>query len=100
MHRRLVEGQGFISLKLIIPALRPLVNKPAYLVVLVKPQFEAGRENVGRGGIVRDEAVQEAVLSEVVSFTAGQGFTILGTTPSPIEGGDGNREFLMAARCG
>ncbi len=95
-----VVDVSFISLKLIIPALKPLVNEPAYLVVLVKPQFEAGRENVGRGGIVRDEAVQEAVLSEVVSFTAGQGFTILGTMPSPIEGGDGNREFLMAARCG
>jgi 23S rRNA (cytidine1920-2'-O)/16S rRNA (cytidine1409-2'-O)-methyltransferase len=95
-----VVDVSFISLKLIIPALKPLMSEPAYLVALVKPQFEAGRENVGRGGLVRDEAVREAVLANIRGFTADQGFDILGTMPSPIEGGDGNREFLMAARHG
>lgn len=95
-----VVDVSFISLKLIIPVLKDVMNKPAYLVALVKPQFEAGRENVGRGGIVRDEAVRQAVLEDVARFTAEQGFSVLGTMPSPIAGGDGNQEFLMAARHG
>lgn len=110
--RRLGEGQvpetaslcvvdvSFISLKLVLPALKQLMNEGGYLVALVKPQFEAGRNNVGRGGIVRDEAVRLAVLDEIAAFATEQGFSVLGTMPSPIEGGDGNREFLLAARHG
>jgi 23S rRNA (cytidine1920-2'-O)/16S rRNA (cytidine1409-2'-O)-methyltransferase len=82
-----VADLSFISLKLVIPSLKQLVRKPGYLVALIKPQFEAGRDNVGRGGIVRDKAIRQAVLDDVGRFVAAQGFTVLGTMPSPIEGG-------------
>jgi 23S rRNA (cytidine1920-2'-O)/16S rRNA (cytidine1409-2'-O)-methyltransferase len=88
---------SFISLKLVLPPLKQFLSTSGYVVALVKPQFEAGRENIGRGGLVRDEAVREAVLADISQFVAGQGFVVLGTLPSPIAGGDGNREFLLAA---
>ena len=95
-----VVDVSFISLRLVLPSLRKLISRGGYLVVLVKPQFEAGRENVARGGIVRDESVRQQVLDGIATFAAEQEFLVLGTMPSPIEGGDGNREFLMAARNG
>lgn len=88
---------SFISLKLVLPALMPLLSHPATLVALIKPQFEAGRRLV-RKGIVRDADLQAAVCTDIADHVAGLGFTILGIVPSPIEGGDGNREFLIAAR--
>lgn len=89
---------SFISLRLVLPALAALSAPGAALVALIKPQFEAGRERVGRGGIVRDEAVHAAVCAEIRRFVEGLGFQILGLIPSPVEGGDGNREFLIGAR--
>jgi 23S rRNA (cytidine1920-2'-O)/16S rRNA (cytidine1409-2'-O)-methyltransferase len=89
---------SFISVRLVLPALLPLISEGCELVVLVKPQFEAGRERVGRGGIVRDDSVREAVAGEVKDAIAALGFAILGLIPSPIAGGDGNREFLLGAR--
>ena len=69
------------------------------MALLVKPQFEAGRAHV-RKGIVRDEGVRRAVCTEMAAFVAALGFEVIGIVPSPIEGGDGNREFLLGARRG
>jgi 23S rRNA (cytidine1920-2'-O)/16S rRNA (cytidine1409-2'-O)-methyltransferase len=75
-----------------------MAEQGAWLVALVKPQFEVGRENVGKGGIVKDEAAQAAALAEIERWLiAEQGWSVLGTMESPLKGGDGNREFLIAA---
>jgi 23S rRNA (cytidine1920-2'-O)/16S rRNA (cytidine1409-2'-O)-methyltransferase len=95
----LVSDVSFISLKLVLPAVVALLKPRADLAVLVKPQFEAGRDHVKKG-IVRDEAVHRAVCEDMTAFVASLGFTVIGLVPSPIEGGDGNREFLLGARRG
>ncbi len=89
---------SFISLRLVVPAVAALMGEGAALAALVKPQFEAGRDRIGRGGIVRDGAVHKAVCAEIHSFIEGAGFCVLGLIPSPVTGGDGNREFLIGAR--
>jgi 23S rRNA (cytidine1920-2'-O)/16S rRNA (cytidine1409-2'-O)-methyltransferase len=66
-------------------------------VALIKPQFEAGREEVGKGGVVRDPAVHERVCAEAKVLVESQGWTVLGITPSPITGPEGNVEFLLGA---
>ena len=88
---------SFISLKLVLPSLDRLLRGPAHLVALIKPQFEAGRGHVKKG-IVRDPAVHAAVCEEVATFAAALGWRVAGVIPSPIEGGEGNREFLLGAR--
>ncbi len=90
---------SFISVtKLLEPALQ-LAAPGAWIVVLVKPQFEVGRENIGSGGIVRDEAVRQGALRTVRDWLATQsGWTIVGDMPSPVLGGSGNSEFLLGAR--
>ena len=88
---------SFISLKLVLPAALALCPTGTELVALIKPQFEAGRERVKKG-IVRDEAVHAEVCATISDWLDGLGWTILGLVPSPIEGGDGNREFLVGAR--
>jgi len=93
----IVADVSFISLKLALPAALSLA-KNAWLVALVKPQFEAGKAAVGKGGIVKDEAVQNAAVQEVIKLLEKRHWTVLGSIDSPIEGGDGNREFLVAAR--
>ncbi len=95
----LVADVSFISLRLVLPAAVPLLAERAALAVLVKPQFEAGRADVHKG-IVRDEAVRRRVCSEMEAFIAALGFAVEGVIPSPIEGGDGNREYLLGARRG
>jgi 23S rRNA (cytidine1920-2'-O)/16S rRNA (cytidine1409-2'-O)-methyltransferase len=85
---------SFISLRKILPIVPPLVQKPAFVITLIKPQFEVGREEVGKGGIVRDEAARRRVVEEIVAFAAGLGMRSLGVIDSPIPGADGNREFL------
>jgi 23S rRNA (cytidine1920-2'-O)/16S rRNA (cytidine1409-2'-O)-methyltransferase len=87
---------SFISLKQVIPAALKLVTSPAYLVALIKPQFEAGRERVKKG-VVRDPNVHVAVCDDIVAFVRSLGWRVLGVIPSPIAGGDGNREFLLGA---
>jgi 23S rRNA (cytidine1920-2'-O)/16S rRNA (cytidine1409-2'-O)-methyltransferase len=95
----IVADVSFISLKLVLPKALELAENGAWLVALVKPQFEVGRENVGKGGIVKDETAQKAVLAESARWLAeDQHWSVLGTMQSPIEGGDGNREFLIAAK--
>jgi 23S rRNA (cytidine1920-2'-O)/16S rRNA (cytidine1409-2'-O)-methyltransferase len=86
---------SFISLRHIFPVVPPLLLPGARVVALVKPQFEAGRADVGKGGIVRDPAIHERVLAEVSAAAETAGLDRLAIEPSPIEGADGNREFLM-----
>ncbi|NNM74847.1 TlyA family RNA methyltransferase [Enterovirga sp. DB1703] len=95
-----VVDVSFISLRLVLPELPRFLRKRAYLIALVKPQFEVGRSSLGRGGIVRDEAARRAALADVSGHASDQGVAVLGTMPSPIVGGDGNREFLLMARHG
>jgi 23S rRNA (cytidine1920-2'-O)/16S rRNA (cytidine1409-2'-O)-methyltransferase len=87
---------SFISLKLVLPAALVLAQAPAQLLALIKPQFEAGRRHIKKG-IVRDPAVRAAVCDEVAAFVAAKGWQVAGIAPSPISGGDGNREFFIAA---
>ena len=89
---------SFISLRLVLPAILPLLAPGAILAALIKPQFEAGRERIGRGGIVRDPEIHAEICDALSAFIAGSGMTILGLIPSPVTGGDGNREFLIGAR--
>jgi 23S rRNA (cytidine1920-2'-O)/16S rRNA (cytidine1409-2'-O)-methyltransferase len=87
---------SFISLKLVLPAALALTQRPARLIALIKPQFEAGRGALKKG-IVRDAAVQAAVCDDIAALVASLGWSVAGVIPSPIAGGDGNREFLIAA---
>ncbi|MGZ5921015.1 MAG: TlyA family RNA methyltransferase [Rhizomicrobium sp.] len=90
---------SFISLKLALPPALALADTGAWAVALVKPQFEVGRQAVGKGGIVRDDAVRLAAVSGMEEFVAAQsGWQVLGHVQSPIAGGDGNIEYLLAAR--
>lgn len=94
----IVSDVSFIGLETALPAALALAAPGAHLVSLVKPQFEAGREQVGKGGIVRDPAVHEAVCARIEAWLdALPGWTVLGLTDSPINGAEGNKEFLIAA---
>ncbi len=94
-----VVDVSFISLRLVLPAALALAAPGCRLVALIKPQFEAGRQNLKKG-IVRDPQVHAAVCDEIAAFIRSLGCTVEATLPSPIEGGDGNREFLIVARRG
>lgn len=94
-----VADVSFISLKLALPPALALAAPHAVLVVLFKPQFEVGRKSVGKGGIVRDAGAREAALQGFVTWLANQhGWSVAGTMQSPVTGGDGNVEYLVAAR--
>lgn len=86
---------SFISLKLILPVMHTLLKDGAQAVCLIKPQFEAGRENVGKKGVVRDPAVHENVIRTVTEFANTQCFNVLGLEYSPVKGPEGNIEYLM-----
>jgi len=86
---------SFISLKLILPVVFGWLAIPGRVVALVKPQFEAGKSQVGKGGVVRDNMVHRQVLSEVTTFAGQLGFSVLGLVASPITGPAGNYEFLL-----
>lgn len=86
---------SFISLKLILPVLKQLLTVNSDIIALIKPQFEAGREQVGRKGIVRDRAIHEQVLNTIIQFALDEGYQLYALTFSPITGGDGNIEFLV-----
>jgi 23S rRNA (cytidine1920-2'-O)/16S rRNA (cytidine1409-2'-O)-methyltransferase len=88
---------SFISVTLLIPALAPLLVPEGDWVVLVKPQFEAGREHVGKGGIIRDPVLHQAACNKVADALSGLGYSI-SIMDSPITGAQGNREFLLHAR--
>jgi len=90
---------SFISLKIILPPLKQILGNFGEVVALIKPQFEAGREKVGKSGVVRDPAVHVQVIEEVVEFAETIGFFMKGLTFSPITGGEGNIEFLVYLAC-
>jgi len=89
---------SFISLEKALPGALALAKPGAVLVALIKPQFEAGPGAVGKGGIVRDPEVRAAIRARIRDWLAACGWQVTGEAESPIEGGDGNREFLIAAR--
>lgn len=91
-----VVDASFISLKLVLPAALALARSPAHLLALIKPQFEVGRAHLKKG-IVRDADVHAIVCEDIAGFVRELSWTVLGTIPSPIAGGDGNREFLIGA---
>jgi 23S rRNA (cytidine1920-2'-O)/16S rRNA (cytidine1409-2'-O)-methyltransferase len=95
----LVIDVSFISLKLVLPAALALARTPACLLALIKPQFEAGRGRAKRG-IVRDPLVHAAVCDDIAALVTSHGCKVVGIVPSPISGGDGNREFFIAAHRG
>ena len=93
-----VADVSFISLTKALPAALTLAESGAWLVALIKPQFEAGRAAVGKGGIVRDPAARERAVADVQAMVAAQaGWRVVGVIPSPIAGGSGNAEFLLGA---
>lgn len=89
---------SFIGLAKVLEAPLKLAKPGATLVALIKPQFEAGREEVGKGGVVRDSSVHERVCAEAGNWVESQGWTVLGITESPITGPEGNVEFLLGAQ--
>jgi len=93
----IVCDASFIGLAKVLAAALDLAKPGARLVALVKPQFEAGREEVGKGGVVRDAAVHQRVCDEAAAWVAAQGWTVVGVTESPITGPEGNVEFLLGA---
>lgn len=86
---------SFISLKLILPVMYQLLKDGGEAVCLIKPQFEAGRENVGKKGVVRDPLVHESVINAITEFAVSQKFQVLGLEHSPVKGPEGNIEYLM-----
>jgi len=97
----IVMDLSFISLRSVLPAVWPFLRSGGSLVALVKPQFEAGKAEVDKGrGIIRDTAVQDAVLADIQAFALTQlpGATLIGSMDSPITGTDGNREFLLGLK--
>lgn len=97
-HIRFVTSDvSFISLKLALPPALKIAETGAHCLLLVKPQFEAGREAIGKGGLLKDPAIGEHVAGDLAQWLDAQpGWRSLGLCPSPIEGGDGNREYLLA----
>lgn len=94
-----VADVSFISLRKALPAALTLASPGAWLVALVKPQFEVGRDGIGKGGIVRDEALRLRAVDDICAWLADEmGWRVEGSIASPVEGGDGNQEFLVGAR--
>jgi 23S rRNA (cytidine1920-2'-O)/16S rRNA (cytidine1409-2'-O)-methyltransferase len=86
---------SFISLKLILPVVKKWLTTPGRVIALVKPQFEAGRDQIGKGGVVHDRMVHQQVLENILGFATAIEFSVLGVTLSPITGPAGNHEFLI-----
>lgn len=94
----IVTDVSFIGLAKVLPAALRLATFGADLIALVKPQFEVGPENVGKGGLVKDEALRIRALDDVIEFLRGSGWIVRATADSPITGGDGNHEYLLWAQ--
>ncbi len=95
-----VMDLSFISVRLVLPAVCALLKDDAQLVCLIKPQFEAGRDEVGKKGVVRDKAVHLSVIESVLDFAPTVGMTVMGLDFSPIKGPEGNREYLCYMKKG
>jgi len=91
---------SFISLKLVLPVVADIIRHGAFVLALIKPQFEAGREKIGKKGVIRDAQVHREVCDDIVSFSGTVNLKVEGTCESPITGPAGNREFFMYARKG
>ncbi len=89
---------SFISLKLVIPPLAGLLSEQAFIVALMKPQFEVGKGQVGKGGVVRDSTLHNKVIMDLEGFFRDQGWEVIGHIPSPLLGPKGNKEFLTYLR--
>lgn len=89
---------SFISLRLVIPVVSKILPDNSFIIALIKPQFEAGRDQVGKGGVVRDEEVRNKIVLDIREFCVNQGWKSGGEIPSPIPGPKGNREFLIYLR--
>jgi len=85
---------SFISLKLVLPVANQLMRDGAHIVFLIKPQFEAGKEHVGKNGVIKDPKIHKRVIIELLDFAQNNGFSYIGLSYSPIKGPKGNREFL------
>ena len=95
-----VMDVSFISIKLVLPAVRELLIPGADLVCLIKPQFEAGRDEVGKKGVVRDAEVHCRVIQSIVDFAPETGLTVMGLDYSPIKGPEGNIEYICHMKNG
>lgn len=89
---------SFISMKKIIPSILPILKKDGIIIGLIKPQFEVGKGEVGKGGIIRDNEKHKAVISDIQRFFISLKFGVINTIESPISGADGNKEFLIYAK--
>ena len=99
--RMIVCDASFISLEKVLPAVMGIASPGAWLLALIKPQFEVGRAQIGKGGIVRDHRIVADAVARIEHWlVADMGWQLVGTAPSPIDGQDGNREFLLAGRKG
>ena len=90
-----VVDVSFISLKIVLPAIKQLLKPTGQVLCLIKPQFEAGREKVGKKGVVRDKSVHQEVIEMVISFVLANGFRVLNLDYSPVKGPEGNIEYLL-----
>jgi 23S rRNA (cytidine1920-2'-O)/16S rRNA (cytidine1409-2'-O)-methyltransferase len=90
-----VIDASFISLRLILPPVKKWLTPSSDVIALIKPQFEAGKDDVGKGGVVRDHEIHERVIREVIEFSHEMGFCVRGLTRSPLKGPAGNIEFLV-----
>ena len=93
-----VSDLSFISQKLVIPEASKVLSHGGIYIILIKPQFEAGREHLNKNGIVKSEKIRTKVVSDILEFTKELGYEIVGSTVSPIEGGSGNTEYLAVFR--
>lgn len=89
---------SFISLKLVIPVVSKLLPENSFIIALIKPQFEAGKDQVGKGGVVRDEEVRNKIVNDISEFCRNHGWEPMGVIPSPKLGPKGNKEFLIYLR--
>jgi len=94
----IVIDASFISLKIVMPAVLTFLEKGARILALIKPQFEAPKEDVGEGGVVRDPAIHDRVVQNISDFCTSLDLDVEGTCASPISGPAGNREFFILAR--
>jgi 23S rRNA (cytidine1920-2'-O)/16S rRNA (cytidine1409-2'-O)-methyltransferase len=86
---------SFISLRLVVPTVSDLLTRPSFIIALIKPQFEVGKGQVGKGGVVRDPGLHREVIDGLTAFFRDSGWTVEGHTPSPLLGPKGNREFFI-----
>jgi 23S rRNA (cytidine1920-2'-O)/16S rRNA (cytidine1409-2'-O)-methyltransferase len=90
-----VIDTSFISLRIVVPATARLLQKGSFILALIKPQFEAGKGMVGKGGVVRDRVLQKSIVNDLITSFSQSGLTVCGSFESPIKGAKGNREFFI-----